>query len=55
MRDLQEENETAVTNLSRAEQELKQLQIENEALRKSRNRKILELEEEVERYREQVR
>ena len=52
--DLQEVNETTVNTLTRTEQELNELKIENEALRKSRNRKLLELEEEVQRYRDQV-
>ena len=52
--DLQQVNETTVNTLTRTEQELKELKIENEALRKSRNRKLLELEEEVQRYRDQV-
>ena len=54
MHDLQEVNETTANTLTRTEQELNELKIENEALRKSRNRKLLELEEEVQRYRDQV-
>ena len=54
VKDLQEVNETTAGNLVHTEKELEQLKTENEVLRKNRNRKILELEDDITRLKQQV-
>ena len=54
MKDLQEVNETTAGNLVHTEKELDQLKTENEVLRKNRNRKILELEDDITHLKQQV-